>query len=51
MPCAASVNATNYVYNVAKPDGQTVVINNAAPAIRAELPKSKFLSPPMISVI
>src|ERR671925_665496 len=30
MPGAGSMTATNYVYNVAKPDGQTVVINNAA---------------------
>jgi tripartite-type tricarboxylate transporter receptor subunit TctC len=30
MPGAGSITATNYVYNVAKPDGQTVVVNNAA---------------------
>jgi tripartite-type tricarboxylate transporter receptor subunit TctC len=30
MPGAGSMTATNYVYGVAKPDGQTVVINNAA---------------------
>jgi tripartite-type tricarboxylate transporter receptor subunit TctC len=30
MPGAGSMTATNYVYNVAKPDGQTFVINNAA---------------------
>jgi tripartite-type tricarboxylate transporter receptor subunit TctC len=30
MPGAGSMTATNYVYNVAKPDGQTVVVNNAA---------------------
>src|ERR671924_158920 len=30
MPGAGSMTATNYVYSVAKPDGQTVVINNAA---------------------
>src|SRR5262245_45544352 len=30
MPGAGSVTATNYVYSVAKPDGQTVVVNNAA---------------------
>ncbi len=30
MPGAGSMTATNYVYSVAKPDGQTVVVNNAA---------------------
>ena len=30
MPGAGSMTATNYVYNVAKPDGQTIVVNNAA---------------------
>jgi len=30
MPGAGSMTATNYVYSVAKPDGLTVVINNAA---------------------
>ena len=30
MPGAGSMTATNYVYNVAKPDGTTVLINNAA---------------------
>ena len=30
MPGAGSITATNYVYGVAKPDGQTVVVNNAA---------------------
>ncbi len=30
MPGAGSVTATNYVYGVAKPDGLTVVVNNAA---------------------
>ncbi|HWP23300.1 MAG TPA: tripartite tricarboxylate transporter substrate-binding protein [Candidatus Binatia bacterium] len=30
MPGAGSMTATNYVYGVAKPDGLTVVINNAA---------------------
>jgi tripartite-type tricarboxylate transporter receptor subunit TctC len=30
MPGAGSATATNYVYSVAKPDGLTVVINNAA---------------------
>src|SRR6185369_9839960 len=29
MPGAGSMTATNYVYSVAKPDGLTVVINNA----------------------
>ncbi len=30
MPGAGSMTATNYVYTVAKPDGLTVVVNNAA---------------------
>jgi tripartite-type tricarboxylate transporter receptor subunit TctC len=30
MPGAGSMTATNYVYSVAKPDGQTLVVNNAA---------------------
>src|SRR5262245_41250984 len=30
MPGAGAMAATNYVYGVAKPDGQTVVVNNAA---------------------
>src|SRR5262245_43576237 len=30
MPGAGSMTATNYMYNVAKPDGTTVLINNAA---------------------
>ena len=30
MPGAGSMTATNYVYSVAKPDGLTVVVNNAA---------------------
>src|SRR2546422_10773017 len=30
MPGAGSMTATNYVYSVAKSDGQTVVVNNAA---------------------
>ena len=30
MPGGGSLVATNYVYSVAKPDGQTVVVNNAA---------------------
>ena len=30
MPGAGSMTATNYVYSVAKPDGQTFVVNNAA---------------------
>ena len=30
MPGAGSMTATNYLYNVAKPDGQTFVVNNAA---------------------
>ena len=30
MPGAGSMTATNYVYAVAKPDGLTVVVNNAA---------------------
>src|SRR5919197_923149 len=29
MPGAGSMTATNYVYSVAKPDGLTVVVNNA----------------------
>lgn len=30
MPGAGSMTATNYIYSVAKPDGLTVVVNNAA---------------------
>src|SRR6185503_7795514 len=30
MPGAGSMTATNYIYGVAKPDGLTVVVNNAA---------------------
>jgi len=30
MPGAGSMTATNYVYSVAKPDGTTVLVNNAA---------------------
>ena len=30
MPGAGSMTATNYIYSVAKPDGTTVLVNNAA---------------------